>query len=208
MPQRPETVARSGRRVGLYLAGSAALLLGTWLALRRDPAEPAASPAEPELVGGVQPASVDPVRRGADDPDPSETRVAAPVRPRFAPGPEHELPPERRAALANPGPQVIIDNSARAALDAARAAATAELQNILDNRRSALQRACGGKGHQDSVTLHVQASFGADGKLVSHIVDDRGLAPQIRECVQAQPIAMTIPPPGVEMSVRASLSLP
>src|SRR5688500_985970 len=133
MTQRTDILERSGRRIAAYLAGSAVLLVGVASALRRgDDPEPASRPDESEHVvaAGVQAADYDPVRRYADDFDPRPDHVAV-QPPAIEPVPEGELSPERRAWLADPGPRIEPDLGAQAALEAARAAATEQLQELL-----------------------------------------------------------------------------
>ncbi|MBZ5715652.1 hypothetical protein [Nannocystis pusilla] len=206
MSRSSDTIARSGRRIAASLAGSAALLLGGWYALSGAEPQPPPPAAEPELAValGVRPADVDPARRTFDDFDPRPDHVAASPPP-IEPVPEDMLTPERRAWLADPGPRFEVDTSAQARTEAARAAATAELQRALDGQRSGLLRACGGK---DSRGVFLQATFGADGKLLARQFADNGSAAAVSECLQSQPFAMSIPPPGVELTVRGVVAPP
>ncbi|WAS94130.1 hypothetical protein [Nannocystis punicea] len=205
MTRSSDIFARSGRRIAAALAGSAVLLLGSWYLLSGgeapEPAAPAAGP-EPAVSLGVQAADADPARRQFDDFDPRPDHVAA-APPRIEPVPEDKLTSDRKAWLADPGPQIEVDTSAQVRLEAARAAATSELQKALDDRRGSLLRACGGK---DASNIFVQATFGPDGKLLGRQFADHGNATDVLECLQSQPFAMSIPPPGVELSVRGVLA--
>ncbi|PCC71148.1 hypothetical protein SAMN02745121_04888 [Nannocystis exedens] len=204
MSRSSDIVARSGRRIAGYLGGSAVLLLGSWYALSPGdgPAPPPVPAPEPVVALGVQAADADPAGRSFDDFDPRPDHVA-PSPPPIEPVPEDMLTAERRAWLADPGPRVEVDANAQATLESARAAATAELQKVLDDRRNSLLRACGGK---DASNIFVQATFGADGKLLAREFADHGNDTAVRECLQSQPFAMSIPPPGVELRVRGVLA--
>ncbi|MDC0722566.1 hypothetical protein [Nannocystis bainbridge] len=207
MTSRADIVARSGRKIAAALAGSLVLLLGSGYLLSRGEPPPQQLPAAgPELAValGVPAADADSARRHFDDFDPRPDHVAL-APPPIEPVPRDSLTEDRQAWLANPGPQVVIDGSGQAKLEAARAAATAELQKALDGRARGLLRACGGKNPNN---LFVQATFGADGKLLSHEFAGHGDDAAVRDCLAAQPFAMTIAPPGAEMQLRGVLAPP
>ncbi|MDC0671489.1 hypothetical protein [Nannocystis radixulma] len=204
MSRSSDIIARSGRRIAACLAGSAALLLGSWYALSGAEPEPPAAEPERAVAFGVQAADVDPARRTFDDFDPRPDHVAASPPP-IEPVPEDKLTPERQAWLADPGPRFEVDTNAQVRVEAARTAATAELQKALDDQRGGLLRACGGK---NSRGVFLQATFGADGKLLAREFADNGSAADVSECLQSQPFAMSIPPPGVELTVRGVVAPP
>jgi hypothetical protein len=201
---------RTRRDLRLVIGGvatGAALVLGTWLALR--PAAPAPAPASAPAAQarvGVAPAEVDPARRLPVFDMPDEPRIAA-----APPVPRLELSPERRRALEEPVPQTPRDpvlTAAVAAREAAIPSATAELEAALADRQAAVARACW-KGGADGAQVFFQAQFDAAGKLTGHQVADNGQAPAgLTECVGRQPFAMKIPAPGADLTVRAAMTFP
>lgn len=209
MSPRTGTSARGLRFVLVAVSAGAALVLGSWLALRGPGPAPAparsAAPA-PQAQVGVSPAAVDPARRGEVFDMPDEPRVAAAPSSSRA-----ELSPERARALAEPVEQTPPDpvlTAAAAAREAAFPLATAELAGALAGRQPAVARACW-KGGAEAAQVFVQASFSADGRLVSHQVADNGTAPAgLSECVGKQPLALKIPAPGVDVTVRAAMDFP
>lgn len=202
MSLAPEVNTTTGRRILGFLAGSLALLLGTWLVLRGDeksPPEP--TPAAP-VVELTQAAPLDPyaARRALADFDEDAFRVAAAGLP-----PEdieariqamHDrppVPPESAFMAAGEEQQTIFE------------AATAELTDKLAAQRSALRRACA-KGGQAS-TLYVIATFTPDGKLREHSVTADGSA-EVAACVENRLASLTIDPPGIEIMTRGKLEFP
>lgn len=206
MTRSSDTFARSGRRIAAALAGSAVLLLGSWYALSGgEPLAPPPTPEqEPAVALGVAAADVDSARRELPDFDPRPDHFAA-APPPIEPVPEDKLSDDRRAWLADPGPRVEVDTDAQTRLQTAREVASAELQKTLDDRGSALLRACGGKNPRG---IFLAATFGPDGKLLEHQFVAHGDPAGVRECLQSQPFAMSIPPPGVELSVRGVVAPP
>ena len=196
-------IARSGRRIAVSLVGSAALLLGSWYLLSTGPVpELATSAVGPEPApAGVRAADHDPASRPVDF-DPRPDHIASQPPP-IDPIPEHMLTPERRARLANPGPRLEADPDANAPLVAARAVATEHLQQLLDDRRDALWRAC---GNGESPTIALQATFGPDGELLAREFGDPGNVPGLRDCLQSQPFAAKGPATGFEVRVRALIT--
>lgn len=206
MTRSSDTFARSGRRIAAALAGSAVLLLGSWYALSGGAQpEPAPAPArEPAVALGVAAADADSARRELPDFDPRPDHFAA-APPAIEPVPADQLTDDRRAWLADPGPRVEVDTDAQTRLQTARDLASAELQKNLDARGSALLRACGGKNPRG---IFLEATFGPDGKLLERQFAAHGDPAGVRECLQSQPFAMSIPPPGVELSVRGVVAPP
>jgi hypothetical protein len=199
---------RSARVVVAAVGASAAIVLVMWLGLR--PAQPGPEPGTAAAQApriGVTPAATDSARRDHDGDD-GDDRLAALAA---LPVPREQLPAERVRALDEPPPQIPPDPELVAAVgarDAAFATATAALQEALDDRRAKIASACW-KGGADPAQVFFQVSFDATGKMSSHDVADNGKAPAgLRECVGKQPFSMTIPAPGAEVRVRATLSLP
>lgn len=207
MSPRTGTSARGLRFVLVAVSAGVALVLGSWLALRSPGPAPAPTPTPARQAQvGVGPAAADSARRGEVFDMPDEPRVAAaPSSPRV------ELPPERARALAEPVEQTPPDpvlTAAAAAREAAFPLATAELAGALAGRQPAVARACW-RGGAEAARVFVQASFSADGRLVSHQVADDGTAPAgLSECVGEQPLALKIPAPGVDVTVRAAMDFP
>lgn len=203
----PASTTRSGYRTLGYLAGSAALLLGTWLALRDT--TPAPPPAVEEPVATVASASpppenLDTSRRVFAQLDGDEYRVAAAGIP--ADVVEARLAARRdRPDPSPPDPGVVAANQAH---DAAYPIATQALADELVSRRSALGRACWKKGGPPSATLYVMTTFGPDGHLREHSVGDDGTIPGLADCVRSQLTSLRIDAPGVELTTRAKLELP
>jgi hypothetical protein len=156
---------------------------------------------------GVTPAALDSARRDHEA-DGEDDRLAAVTA---LPIPREQLSAERLRALDEPPPQIPPDPelvAAARARDAAFPIATAALQEVLDERRAKFASACW-KGGTDPAQVFFQVSFDATGKMLSHEVADNGKAPAgLRECVGKQPFSMTIPAPGAEVKVRATLSFP
>lgn len=205
MSSRSGSSERSTKVVAGTVAASVALVVVMWLALRPAQTEPGPAPAPVESPRiGVAPAEVDSARRD-EGPDDSDARLVA------LPMPREQLPEDRARALDEPPQQIPPDPdlvAAAAARDAALPVATEALQAALDERQSAIAKACW-KGGGDDSQVFVQASFDASGKLTGHQVADNGRAPAgLRECVGKQPFALKIAPPGAEVTVRATMSFP
>lgn len=206
MSETPAIYTRSGRIIAASVAGSLGLLFVAWLALpaREAPeAAPAAEPAAAQAVG-VQPTAYDPARRvdGLED-EPPPQLAAAPT-----PGPAIDRDAERERYLADPEPPVLPDPAAIAATqarDQAVPVVTAQLQDALDDRRSAIRRACW-KGGSQSASVFMQATVDARGAVIARTFGDDGKVPGLAECMAAQALPSKLPAPGVEVTVRAGLT--
>lgn len=194
-------------RVVVAVVASAAIVLVMWLG--RRPAAPEPVPGKTPIAAaqvGVMPAAVDPARRGG------AVELAAELPEATAlPSPPEVMPVERARAREGTPVQIPVDPqlvAAAAARDAAIGPATQALQSALEDRQSVIASACW-KGGGSPTQVFVQANFGASGTLISHQVADDGKAPAgLRACVDRQPLSLTIPGPGTEVTVRGILSFP
>lgn len=191
---------RSPRVLLAAITGSVVIVVGAVVMLRRAPVAPPSRPdprPEQALVG-IRGADVDSARRAEP----------APVTPVEAVA---DLSPERQRWLAAPPAPGLVDVDAiaqTAALADARTVATQALQKAFDARHSDLRRACWKSGEVESASVSVQARFAADGSLLEVDYADDGRSPGLQACVRAQKFAPTIEPPGQELAVRATLTLP
>lgn len=204
MSEKPATYARSGRIIAASVAGSLVLLLVAWLALpaREAPEAPQAPESAQAQAVGVQPTAYDPARRVdglADEPPPQLAAAPASAQDRDA---------ERERYLADPEPPVLPDPAAIAATQARDEAVplvTAQLQDALDDRRSAIRRACWKSG-APSASVFMQATVDARGQVVAQTFGDDGKVPGLAECMRTQALPNKLPAPGVEVTVRAGLT--
>ncbi len=189
---------RSRRVLFAAITGSGVIVGGAVMMLGRAPvASSPPSEPRPERALGIRGAVADSARRA--EPAPVEVVEVA------------DLSPERQRWLAAPPAPIPIDVEAVARTEAradARTVATMALQEAFDARQSALRRACWRSGEVESASVSVQARFAADGSLLEIDYADDGRSPGLQACVRAQPFAPVIEPPGEELAIRATLTLP
>jgi hypothetical protein len=205
MSETPATYERSARIIAASVAGSLGLLLVAWLALPAREAPETAPDPEPAAAQavGVQPTAYDPARRVDGLADEPPQLAAAPA---IAPAIDRDA--ERERYLEDPPPPVLPDPAAIAATQARDQAVplvTAQLQDALDDRRSAIRRACW-KGGAPSASVFMQATVDARGQVIAQTFGDDGKVPGLADCMRAQALPNKLSAPGVEVTVRAGLT--
>lgn len=168
----------------------------------------AATTGSSQAALGVRAGDVDSARR-------SSGSAEAPAFVMPEPRPEGEAPTgERRGG--EPVPESVpVPLGAGAVAEAEAVLAVqpkvlAAVEEALATRRSQLRRSCWNGDVPASASFPVEASYGADGTMLSlSVSDDRG-APNVGACVRGQGalVPPTIEAPGVGVTVRTALTLP
>lgn len=198
----------------LALAGGAAILL--WIGLRSGPA-PGPSPApapEATRASGVLAADHDPARRVDPEFDALPPADAPTPAPPAAPQPASPAQPDASAPSAPSEAPIATspEQAAAAAVSVAeRPKVAAALRADFDARRDALRRSCWPRGSDAGATFTVEASYAADGTMLSLGVSDvPGLA-GVSTCLMEQ-IVKKPPPlrelPAVPVTVEVPIDFP
>jgi hypothetical protein len=207
--------SRSFYLVSTALLGGTALLL--WLALAggSDPAGGPEVTSAPAGAGvddralGVRAADHDSAR--AEIPEQTATvRAGRSTTPRISLGPP-DLSPEEPA----PAGPLLAGSPEMNALSEASAAAQprviAAVRADLERRRGELRKSCWPPGSDVAAAFTVQASYAADGTLVTLGVPDVDGMPDVGSCLMRQ-IAQKPPalpePPGVAVEIAVDLAFP
>lgn len=172
---------------------------------RRERAEAAGSAREL----GVRAEAVDTARRTAAADEAAAPVVLPEVRPEL--GVDED--PRRGEPPAPPEPPVPPSAAAMAESAASLAAQPKVLEAVegaLEDRRVAIRRSCWGGNVPAAASFPVEASYSAEGAMLSLSVGDSREAPGVGTCIRSQGliIPQTIDAPGVGVTVRSALTLP
>lgn len=200
--------ARGSTLVMLALAGGTAILL--WIGLRDGaaPESPSLPASDGARASGVLAADHDPARRvdreldatpAADPPTPTPGATPQP--------PASPSPPDPSAPLEAPIATSPEQAAAAAASVAERPKIVAALRADFDARRDALRRSCWPRGSDAGAEFTVEATYAADGTMLSlGVTDVPGLA-GVSTCLMEQIIKK--PPPLRELpAVPVTVAVP
>lgn len=202
------------------LGGGIVVAMAVWLGGGDGP-EQRPDQAAPVVVGqggGVRPDVVDPASRMDLDPRAGDEPLRLPgVLPEVETNPDDAA---RRAALPPPEPPPPLvemteeQKAAQAAYLALRERLAKDVGKQLGEQQSALRKACWkNTGGATSADFMVNASFGADGKLLGMGISDvrgpgDGDTTGVGQCLRQQAIALSVEEPGQGVSVDVPLHLP
>jgi hypothetical protein len=197
---------------GMVAAGAAIVIVAAlvlWPGAEQATREPTVGAAEQQQRLGVRGERVDTARREVAE----VAEAAAPAIVLPGVRPEVTAVDERRRVEPQPPATVIPLSGAEVArndvVQAARPKVQAAVDGALADRHDALKRACW-TGGAAAASVPIEASYGADGKMVALSVSDDRAAPGLGSCVRAQAalVPAEIEAPGVGVTVQASLHMP
>lgn len=160
---------------------------------------------------GVQGADVDSARRVADD-DPTR-RAGFTDQRREARERGHEAELSAAWVVPRVSPPILPSEAAiaetREAL-AASPAVQAEVDAAVEGRRAQVRRNCWSGDALEPASFPIEATYSAEGTMLTLSVGEDARAPGVGACVSGQSglVPATVEAPGVSVTVRTTLRLP
>jgi hypothetical protein len=151
---------------------------------------------------GIGAQAIDPARRDKLANGGQFTDTPAPFDGSFRP---HPPPAPTPPQAITPDAAAVAENEA---ILAVLPAATRQVEATITARRAAIRQACWTGDGPSSASFKLEASFAADGTLLSRSIADDRQAPGIGPCVRAQELPLAIDPPGQPLTVQATITLP